>query len=235
VTLVDLPGHGRSASLTAYTLEAITTAVARAVERESDGEPMLLLGWSLGGAVALQWAQSEPERVRGLLLAATTPCFVARPDWPHAMAASTLRQFGDELSVSYRLTVQRFVSLQLPGSERSRAVPAALRDQLFARGEPSREDLRAVLALLESIDLRDRLGRVRQRAVVVSGDRDTLTPPAAGEWLARNLPNAAYRLIAGAAHVPFLSHPEPFLAALADLTNESAHESTGEHEVSDGA
>src|SRR5262249_22095280 len=92
VTLVDLPGHGRSASPTAHTLEAITAAVARAVERESDNAPMLLLGWSLGGAVALQWAQSEPERVRGLLLAATTPCFVARPDWPHAMAASTLRQ-----------------------------------------------------------------------------------------------------------------------------------------------
>ena len=126
--LVDLPGHGRSASLTPYTLDAMAAAVARAVERAADGEPMLIFGWSLGGAVALRWAQSEPDRVRGLLLAATTPCFVARPDWPHAMAASTLRQFGDELSVSYRLTVQRFAALQMLGSERARAVLAALAD-----------------------------------------------------------------------------------------------------------
>ena len=220
VHLVDLPGHGRSAGLTPYTLEAIAAAVARAVERQASGQPLLLLGWSLGGAVALQWAASAPGRVRGLLLTATAPCFVARPDWPYAMAPSTLRQFGDELAVAYRLTVKRFVTLQLRGSERSRAALAALRDELFSRGEPSREDLRAALALLEDIDLRGRLGAVRQRTLVVSGDRDTFTPPAAGERLSRELPNASFRLIAGAAHAPFLSHPGAFLDALAELADE---------------
>ena len=218
---LDLPGHGYSAGVSPYTLEVIAAAVAGAVERLPDAgdESMLLLGWSLGGAVALQWAANAPERVRGLLLVATTPCFVARPGWPHAMAAATLRQFGDELATSYRLTLQRFVTLQVQGSEHARAVLAELRDQLFARGELSREALREALDLLERIDLRGRLGAIRQPAVVVAGDRDTLTPPGAGEWLAQNLPHASFRLIAGAAHAPFLSHPEPFLAALAELAD----------------
>jgi pimeloyl-ACP methyl ester carboxylesterase len=45
---------------------------------------------------------------------------------------------------------------------------------------------------------------------VVAGGRDTLALPAAGEWLAATLAAARFALIAGAAHVPFLSHPDPF-------------------------
>ena len=59
-----------------------------------------MLGWSLGGAVALQWAL-DPERGRQAGPGRTTPCFVARDDWPHAMSAETLRRFGDELAASY--------------------------------------------------------------------------------------------------------------------------------------
>jgi pimeloyl-[acyl-carrier protein] methyl ester esterase len=221
VHLVDLPGHGRSAGMATSSLEAMTRAVADAVARlpDVDDEPALVLGWSLGGAVALQWALAAPQRVRGLLLVATTPCFVARADWPHAVTAATLKRFGDELTVSYRLTLQRFLTLQVQGSERARAALAELRGQLFARGEPSPEALRAGLALLERIDLRDRVAAVRQRSLVIAGDRDALASPGAGEWLARALPHASFLLLRGAGHAPFLSHRERFLAALAELAD----------------
>jgi pimeloyl-[acyl-carrier protein] methyl ester esterase len=215
---VDLPGHGYSAAVAPYALATITAAVADAVSRLPDaaGVPMTVLGWSLGGAIAMHWARAEPERVGRLILTAATPCFVARPDWSHAMTAATLRQFGDELAVSYRLTLQRFVALQVQGSEHARAVLAQLRTELFARGEPSRVALRDALELLASTDLRADVGAIRQPAIVISGGRDTLTPPEAGEWLARTLPRASFRLIPGAAHAPFLSHPEAFLSAIAD-------------------
>jgi pimeloyl-[acyl-carrier protein] methyl ester esterase len=175
-----------------------------------------VLGWSLGGAVALRWALASPESISRLVLVATTPCFVARPDWPHAMAEATLRQFGDELSVSYRLTLQRFVALQVQGSDRGRAVLAQLRTQLFARGEPSRAALHDALELLTQTDLRSEVGAIPQPATVIAGERDTLVPAAAGEWLARTLPRASFRPIPGAAHAPFLSHPDAFMSALAD-------------------
>ena len=217
---VDLPGHGYSAPIAPYVLATITAAVADAVSRLPDAAagPLTVLGWSLGGAVAMHWARAEPERVNRLILTGATPCFVAQPDWPHAMAMATLRQFGDELAVSYRLTLQRFVALQVQGSEHARAVLGQLRTELFARGEPSRVALRDALELLASTDLRADVAAIRQPTVVISGARDTLTPPEAGEWLARTLPHASFRLIPGAAHAPFLSHPESFLSAIADGT-----------------
>jgi len=216
VLLVDLPGHGRSAPLAPYTLEALAAAVAEAVRRAGGEPPLTVLGWSLGGAVALQWAASEPGPVARLVLVATTPCFVARTDWPRAMSAATLRKFGDELSVSYRLTLQRFVALQAAGGDEPREALAALRSQLFVRGEPSPATLREALACLEAIDLRSRVAAIAQPATVIAGERDVLVPPAASAWLARTLPRASFHLLRRSAHAPFLSHPQAFLAALDD-------------------
>jgi pimeloyl-[acyl-carrier protein] methyl ester esterase len=55
---------------------------------------------------------------------------------------------------------------------------------------------------------------IAQPTLVVAGGRDTLTPAAAGAWLAAALPNARLVTIAGAGHIPFLSHPAEFADAL---------------------
>jgi pimeloyl-[acyl-carrier protein] methyl ester esterase len=145
-----------------------------------------------------------------LVLVATSPRFVAGDDWPHAMSRATLDRFGDELHVAWKPTVQRFLALQLAGSEHGRATLAALRGALFARGEPSPRALFGALEAIRQADLRADVHRVAQPALVVSGGRDTLTLPGAGHWLAEQMPNARFAAIAGAAHAPFLSHADAF-------------------------
>jgi len=215
VHAVDLPGHGHSAPLTPFTLDGIVRALAKAFAAEE--ATLTVLGWSLGGQVAMRWARAWPERVATLALVCTTPRFVAGDDWPHAMSRQTLVRFGDELHVAWKPTVQRFLTLQMRGSEHGHATLAALRHQLFARGEPAPRALSAALDLLLTTDLRADVGSIAQPALVVAGGRDTLTLPAAGEWLAATLPNARLALIAGAAHAPFLSHPAAFDRALSDF------------------
>ena len=105
------------------------------------------------------------------------------------------------------------MTLQLQGSEHAREILGAMRTQLFARGAPSRQSLEDALAALAAIDLRARVGAITQPALVIAGERDTLVPAAAGAWLAAALPAGRLASIAGAAHAPFLSHPEAFFAA----------------------
>ncbi len=212
VHAVDLPGHGYSASSSPFTLDGAVAAVGSALEAERG--PLAVLGWSLGGQVAMRWAVSEPARVGRLALVCTTPRFVSGDDWPHAPSPETLARFGDELNVAWKLTVQRFLTLQMRGSEHGRAALAELRHQVYARGEPSPAALSGALDALMTADLRDDIAGAEQPAIVVSGGRDTLTLPGAGRWLAENLPNARFALIPGAAHAPFLSHSEVFDAAL---------------------
>lgn len=212
VHAVDLPGHGYSAAPAQFTLEAMASALDEAFAEVP--APITVLGWSLGGQVAMHWALARPGRVARAVLVATTPRFVADDDWPHAMSADTLARFGDELRVAWRLTIERFLMLQLKGGEHARATLSQLRGELFARGMPSPAALEGALSLLREIDLRAEAGGITQPALVVAGERDTLALPGAGRWLADRLPNAKFALIPGAAHVPFLSHAEAFAATL---------------------
>ena len=208
VHAVDLPGHGHSAAPSSWTLAGVRGELASAfAAREA---PLTVIGWSLGGLIALDWARAEPGAIARLVLVGVTPCFVARDDWPHAMSGQTLSRFGDELRVAMRLTLQRFLALQLRGGEDSRATLAAMRERLFERPAPAPETLSAALLLLASADLRAGLAAIAAPTLVVAGERDTLAPAPACAALARALPNASFAPIAGAAHVPFLSHPAAF-------------------------
>lgn len=213
--LVDLPGHGYSDAITVpLSLSRVVETVDLAIAETLAPGPLMVMGWSLGGQIALEWALMRPGRIGALVLMSTTPSFVQRQGWPDAMAEATLRQFGDELRIAYRPTLKRFVTLQMQGSEHARDALGSLRTQLFARGEPSPQALHDSLELVASSDLRSGIGAISQPTLVIAGDRDTMAPVAAARWLASALPHATLVVIAGAAHAPFLSHPEAVVAAL---------------------
>jgi pimeloyl-[acyl-carrier protein] methyl ester esterase len=212
VHVVDLPGHGHSGPIAPWTIDAVVAALARAFAKET--APLAVMGWSLGGVVGLRWALAHPGRIRRLALVATSPRFVADDAWPHAMAPETLARFGDELRVAWKLTLQRFLSLQVLGGDAGRATLAALRHQLDARGAPDPATLQEALAALSSADLRGDAARITIPTLVVAGERDTLAPPEAAAWLAQALPAAELLCLPGAAHAPFLSHPDAFRDAL---------------------
>jgi pimeloyl-[acyl-carrier protein] methyl ester esterase len=211
---VDLPGYGLSRpAIEPYTLEAMADMLA---SRFAD-EKISVCGWSLGGQVALRWAERHPGQVARLVLVASTPCFVTRVNWPHGVAPHVLQQFATELTHDHGATLRRFLALQLQGASGERALLQRLYGCLRARAEPDLAALRGGLAILRDADLRDALARIAQPALIVSGARDKLTPPAASRYLAETLPDAALLEIADAAHVPFLSHPELFSARLTEF------------------
>jgi pimeloyl-[acyl-carrier protein] methyl ester esterase len=218
VHAVDLPGHGLSPPVAPFTAAAIVTLLERTFAGERD--PLTVVGWSLGGQLALAWARARPERIASLVLVATTPRFVDGEGWDCAMARATLEGFAADLEADWRATVLRFLTLQMRGSEHGHAALALMRRELFARGEPARAALRETLALLATTDLRALVAEVAQPALVVAGTRDALVPAAACRWLAAALPNGRFTAIDGAAHVPFLSHPDAFGRALSAFLDE---------------
>jgi len=212
VLAADLPGHGHSPPLPRWSLATVVAALADAFGGEA--EPPDVLGWSLGGLIALAWARAHPAQVRRLVLVGATPKFVAGDDWPHAMGETAMHRFADELRVAYRPTLQRFLTLQVQGSAEGRATLAALRHALHARDAPDPSTLSDALAVLAETDVRSLVASIRHPALAIAGERDTLVPPLATAWLARALPDARLKVITGAGHAPFLSHREAFLDAV---------------------
>jgi pimeloyl-ACP methyl ester carboxylesterase len=70
VTLVQLPGHGASDMPNPFSLDLAVQALDDAL-LQAGGEPVVLVGHSLGGLVAAAEAIAHPERVRALVLVET--------------------------------------------------------------------------------------------------------------------------------------------------------------------
>jgi pimeloyl-[acyl-carrier protein] methyl ester esterase len=209
VHCVDLPGHGASELSGAFTLEHVVAQLDAQFT-----EPVNVVGWSLGGIIAQQWAAHAPQKIRRQVLVASTPCFANRADWHYGMPPETLALFASELEQNFSATLRRFLALQVRGSENERELLQRLREKLLSRGEPALAALRGGLAILRDADLRLLLPRLMLPTLVIAGERDQLTPPAASHYLADVLPRAKLVEIAGAAHAPFLSHAELFVEQL---------------------
>src|SRR5574340_859601 len=165
-----LPGHGGRDALAVNTLHAWADNLARQLP---DGAT--LLGWSLGGQVAMRAALDHPRKIRRLILLASTPRFVTTDDWPRGMAAADLQAFGAALLADPETTLL--------------AAPVA-----------SAAALAGGLAILRDTDLRAELPQLAQPTLVLHGALDALTPAAAGAWLADVLPAAQHVEYARAAH-----------------------------------
>jgi pimeloyl-[acyl-carrier protein] methyl ester esterase len=212
VHCVDLPGHGMSAPQGDCSLDTLAGILSAQFD-----EPLNVCGWSLGGQVALRWARLAPQQVQRLVLVASTPCFTAREDWLFGMAPASLQQFAAELERDHAATLRRFLALQMRGSANERELLTDLRSRLFSRGEPDVNALRGGLEILRDADLRAELSAIHQPTLLIAGERDRLTPPEASFYMAQTLPDARLVEIAGAAHAPFLSHPENFVEQITDF------------------
>lgn len=178
-----------------------------AVDRLAASSPdhCVVAGWSLGGQLALSWAQRHPAQVAGLILLAATPRFLAAPDWKHGMAVEAFAEFAAAVDDDPAAALRRFRLLETRGDIHARAVIRELERLLGARMTADAAVLSRMLGWLRDTDLRALLPMIHQPALLIQGDRDSVVAPAAADFLAGGLPHARIEPIAGAAHLPFVS------------------------------
>lgn len=214
VHLVDLPGMGLSQAIEPYHLHAVAEKVAEVIPAQVD-----VVGWSLGAQVAMRLAILQPERVRRLVLVGATPCFVNsaefdnRVEWQYGVDGDVFYNFAAQVKQDYQATLMKFLSLQCMGSN-DRSTIKLLRQSFAERPTPTGNTLQNALRILMETDMRDEIEFIRKPVLLVHGDRDTLAPVQAAHWMSKHLMFGRLRVIAGASHAPFLSHPEAFTEAL---------------------
>jgi pimeloyl-[acyl-carrier protein] methyl ester esterase len=209
VRALNLPGHGGRAALPHNSLKSWADDLAQQLPQQA-----VLLGWSLGGQVAMRAALDHPGKIARLIVLASTPRFVRAEDWQHGMAEADLQEFGDALIADPHATLLRFLTLQTRGMPGQKAVLQQLRHMLQATPQAEVEALASGLAILRHTDLRADLPHLSQPTLVLHGATDTLVPPAAGAWLASALPHAQFAGFARAAHAPHLSHAREVAAEI---------------------
>ena len=212
VIQVDLPGHGTMADVKAESINDYVQALAALVNR-----PVIWVGWSLGGLALLKLARDYPERIAGLFMVASNPCFVRKDDWQCAVEEDVFKLFADSLTENVDATIKRFLALQVKGSGLAMSTIRELQQSLQQRGRPSLEALKCGLDILSTTDLRIELPYLNCPVTWLLGGRDALVPVSLAGALKTLQPNIKNIIEKEAAHAPFISHPENFASALIDF------------------
>jgi pimeloyl-ACP methyl ester carboxylesterase len=169
-------------------------------------------GVSMGGMVAQEFAIRFPHRVRGLILAGTSPGgpLAARPS-PRRLAAVAWRVGGG--------TLRR---------RRPWLAPALFSESFVAREPERAQELQRYFQLhpaplaasagqfVASVyhDRARQLHRIQAPTLILHGELDAISPVANARQLAAGIPDSELRLIAGAGHAFPLEVPETSLRAV---------------------
>ncbi len=213
ITALDLLGHGRSADWDGVS-DYHATATAMAVDlAERTGTPLVLIGHSLGGTVALRMALERPGIAARLVL--IEPVLFIAAD-PQALAAHMAQHAAFAASLA---------------GDRARA--AALFQEIWGNGQPFADapesQRRYITERIHLIDApapalnEDRAGMLapgrleglRAPVLLLRGDRSPEVVEAIGTQLSRRLPDAEQAVIAGAGHMLPITHPADCAARIA--------------------
>lgn len=210
VVSLDYPGHGFSdeyeGTLTPETLfETVTTALD-----ELAPEPAVVVGNSLGGAVALQYAIQRPERVRALVLLSPAGARASDEEW---------REIRDAFAISTRAQSKAFFERLYHRS------PWFL--SLVAHEFPHAVNRRAVRDLLSTATndhapTPEQLGALTMPILFVWGRSERLLPAGFFEYFSRHLPkHAVIERPDGMGHCPHFDAPRRVAARIAEFARES--------------
>jgi pimeloyl-ACP methyl ester carboxylesterase len=214
VLMFDQPGFSRSSGTAPDSLRAFAASAARftsaLAHRQVD-----VLGFSMGGTVALQFALDHPALLRRLVVAGSGPGHVPNvpatlpvPEQVWPVATKPVNDDADFLFLFFENTRDS----QAAG----RAYRERLRERPDAHAEPVREaawqaQLRSAMAVGEaSTSLLPKLGAVTQPALIANGRRDIMVPTYASFAMAQALPAARLLIYPDSGHGFLFQYPEDF-------------------------
>jgi len=195
----DLPGHGRSEAAPQQSLGEICADLeAWLAARTNEG--VVILGWSLGGQIALALAARGRIPVKSLILISSTPKFTASADWTFGLPEAQLRSMQRHFARNPQLCIQQFQH----NIDARRSCPRLPDAATAARG----------LELLGSIDLRPMLSGITCPVLLLHGSQDNVIPRSASGYLSRVLPDSRLETLEGGGHAPFWEDPSWVLRQL---------------------
>jgi pimeloyl-ACP methyl ester carboxylesterase len=200
VYTVDLPGHGRSMGPGYDSIDCYGEALVAFLDTVAVDQA-IIVGHSMGGAIAQTLALRATDRVSALVLLGTGSRL--------RVAGAILDGILDRFEETVDLITQHAWSADADGAQKELG-----REALRKTG---RKVLLGDLVACDRFDVMDCLAKIKVPALVVTGTADRLTPIKYARYLAEHIPDARLLLVEGAGHMVMLERPEQTASAIREF------------------
>lgn len=207
----DMPGYGETPPLPETNFAALAEALLALVNHLGPG-PVHLVGHSLGGMVALEFAADHQDRLVSLVLSGTSPAF-GNPegDWQKQFVADRLRPLDEGRTMS---DLAPGIVAGLVGDAPD---PEGVDLAVTAMSHVPPETYRTTMQTLVTFDRRDVLPKIGVPTLVLAGEKDSNAAPAMMEKMAAKIPGAVFECLPGAGHLANVERPAAFNHVLLDF------------------
>lgn len=203
----DLRGHGCSRGISGgLSFDAFVEDLVDLFDSLNLADAVLV-GWSMGGQIALKSCAELSDRLAGLVLVSATPCFTASADFLHGLSLNEVAGMRLKVQRNPQRAMDGFYARLFATDELENNSSAAEIKQLLSSMAPP--DTAAMLDALDALagtDMRHLLGTISVPTVILNGARDKICLPQASCYLKTHIPNARQVIFPECGHAPFLTH-----------------------------
>jgi pimeloyl-[acyl-carrier protein] methyl ester esterase len=186
---------------------------------EQDLNDVVLVGWSMGAAVAWQYLETfGADRIAGLMSVDMSPKLACRPDWPHGLIGqsaedletTTKRMLADWPGMAEAIATTMFADRHgARGYSRSTALAQILSN------DPAR--MITMWKALADMDKRAGIKTLPCPLLATCGALSRVYPSSTARWLAETAPRGEMHAFTASGHSPHLEEPEAFAARLTEF------------------
>lgn len=208
----DKRGHGLSDCPSGpYSIQDHANDLAGLLEHLNVKEA-ILIGISVGGMIALDYAARYSQNVLALVLCDTAARIGTPEFWDTRIEA--VREKG--LDGMAETILARWFAAAFSAQH-----PAEFRGYYNMLTRTPVSGYMATCEALRAADLSDTVGAIKTKTLVLCGAEDLATPPDLGRKLAESLSDARFELIERAAHLPCVEQPETMAAKIDQFLREN--------------
>ena len=207
----DMPGYGKTAPLDQMTFVGLAQRLHQFLD-DLNVPTVQLVGHSIGGMIAQQFARTGQDRLMTMTLAQTSPAFGnSKGDFQKKFLADRLRPIREGKSM---IDIVDEVLPSLIGKDPDRAGLSLARKSMR---NVSSDSYVASVKCLVTFEARDYLPSITVPTLVLAGEYDVNAPKAMMEKMSHKIPEAEFAVVSEVGHLAPMEKPDSFNQVVLDF------------------